>query len=54
MLTEIDLIGDGRSNSLLTKTHRTENIKQSMWTSPLLKIFRLLSAKMSEILKEKS
>lgn len=54
MLTDIYLIGDGRSNSLLTKAHKTENIKQSMWTSLLLKIFRPSSAKMSEILKEKS
>lgn len=54
MLTEIYLIGDGRSNSLLTKAHKTEDIKQSMCTSSLLKIFRLLSVKLSEILKDKS
>lgn len=54
MLTEIYLIGDGRSNSILTKAHKTEDIKHPMCKSPLLKIFRLSSAKLSEILKDKS
>lgn len=54
MLTEIYLIGDGRSNSLLTKAHKTEDIKQSMCMSSLLKIFSLSSVKLSEVLKDRS
>lgn len=53
-LTEIDLIIDGRSNSLFTKTQVTPQTKKPMWNVLLLKILRLPSSRQPELLNGRS
>lgn len=53
-LTEIDLIIDGKSNSLLTKTRATPPTKKPMWNVYLLKILRLPSNRQPELLNGRS